>query len=135
MTITGLVKMEFFWVPPEPVSSPSTGTRPAGWEPLLYLTRSNILTFVTSIFKADPVFMPHSMGREEFLVSEVGKIYLGSHNLVQGRPWVYGQARDTVLPAVVHILDTLGKMKPSHRGDPIRVAREISKIVSRNDDT
>ena len=35
MTVTGLVKIEFFWVPPEPVSSPGTGTRPGGWEPLV----------------------------------------------------------------------------------------------------
>jgi hypothetical protein len=75
------------------------------------------------------VFMPHSLGREEFLFSEVGKIYVGSHNLVQGRPWVFGQSRDSVLPAVVHILDTVGKIKPSQRGDPIRVAREVAKIV------
>ncbi len=73
--------------------------------------------------------MPHSLGREEFLFSEVGKIYVGSHNLVQGRPWVFGQSRDSVLPAVVHILDTVGKIKPSQRGDPIRVAREVAKIV------
>ena len=26
--------MEFFWVPPEPVSSPGTGTRLGGWEPM-----------------------------------------------------------------------------------------------------
>ena len=35
MTITGLVKIDFFWVPPEPVSSPGTGMRPGGWEPLI----------------------------------------------------------------------------------------------------
>ena len=30
MTVTGLVKIEFYWVPSEAVSSPG------GWEPLLY---------------------------------------------------------------------------------------------------
>ena len=35
MTVTVLVKIEFFWVPLEHVSSPDTGTRPGGWEPLL----------------------------------------------------------------------------------------------------
>ena len=34
ITMTVTVKMEFFWVPPEPVSGPGTGTRPGGWEPL-----------------------------------------------------------------------------------------------------
>ena len=73
--------------------------------------------------------MPHALGREEFLFSEVGKIFVGSHNLVQGRPWVFGQSRDSVLPSVVHILDSVGTLKPSQRGDPIRVAREVAKIV------
>ncbi len=39
----------------------------------------------------DPVHLPHSAGREEYVLNESGKIYGGSHNSVQGRPWVFGQ--------------------------------------------
>ena len=83
-----------------------------------------------NLVPGDPVFMPHSLGREEFILSDVGKIFVGSRNLVQSRPWVFGQNRDSVLPSVVHILDTVGKLKPSHRGDPVKVAREVARIVS-----
>ena len=79
----------------------------------------------------DPVFMPNSIGREEFLYSEVGKIFVGSRNLIQGRPWVYGQHRDSVLASVVHVLDSVGTLKSAHRGDPVKVAREIAKVVSK----
>jgi len=75
--------------------------------------------------------MAHSLGRDEYLLSDVGKIYIGSQHTIQGRPWVYGHTRDTVLPAVVHILDKLGSLKSSRRGDPVEVAREVSKIVSK----
>ena len=50
-----------------------------------------------------------------------------------GRPWVFGQHRDIVLPAVCHLLDNVAErfLKPSERGDPVRVARAISAVVSR----
>lgn len=82
------------------------------------------------IFLADPVFLSHSLGREEYLQSDVGKIYIGTHQVIQGRPWIFGQKRDTVLPSVVHILDKLGKLKPNQRGDPLKVAKEVARIVS-----
>ena len=48
------------------------------------------------------VYMSHPAGREEYIMTDVGKIYGGSHNHIQGRPWVYGQFKDSVLPAVCH---------------------------------
>ena len=50
----------------------------------------------------DMVYMSHPAGREEYIMTDVGKIYGGSHNHIQGRPWVYGQFKDSVLPAVCH---------------------------------
>ena len=53
-------------------------------------------------FLGDMVYMSHPAGREEYIMTDVGKIYGGSHNHIQGRPWVYGQFKDSVLPAVCH---------------------------------
>ena len=49
-----------------------------------------------------------------------------------GRPWVFGQHRDVVLPAVCHLLDHIAEpfLKPNERGDPVRVARALSAVVS-----
>ena len=56
---------------------------------------------------------------------------------MSGRPWIYGQFRDVVLPAVCHILDSLtsvggrnGSLRPTERGDPVRVARAVTHAVS-----
>ena len=50
-----------------------------------------------------------------------------------GRPWVFGQHRDIVLPAVCHLLDHVAEpfLKPNERGDPVRVARALSAVVSK----
>ncbi len=82
----------------------------------------------------DPVHLPHPAGREEYVLNEVGKIYGGSHNSVQGRPWIFGQLRDSVLPAACHLLDEVSSVRDSERGDPVRVARAVSAIVNSVDD-
>ncbi len=74
--------------------------------------------------ESDPVHLPHNGGQDEFLFNETGKLYGGSHNNVQGRPWVFGQLRDSVLPAVCHLLDNKAiGLKDTERSDPIRVSR------------
>lgn len=80
------------------------------------------------------VYLSHPAGREEFVMTDVGKIYGGSHNNIQGRPWVFGQFRDSVLPAVCHLLDNVAKLKDSERADAVKVARAISAIINSNDD-
>ena len=64
----------------------------------------------------------------------MGKIYGGSHNNVQGRPWIYGQLRDAVLPAACHVLDkgagAAVNLRDADRADPVKVARAISALVS-----
>ena len=54
-------------------------------------------------------------------------------NYFLGRPWVFGQNRDIVLPAVCHLLDNVAEpfLKPNERGDPIRVARALSAVVQK----
>jgi transglutaminase 1 len=74
--------------------------------------------------------MSHPSDRDEYLFNEVGKLYAGSHNNIQGRPWVYGHFRDTVLPAVCHIMDKSSRIRDADRGDPVKVARAISAIVN-----
>ena len=77
--------------------------------------------------------MSNYAGRNEYVLSEVGKVYAGTHNKIAGRPWVFGQHRDIVLPAVCHLLDNVAEpfLKPTERGDPVRVARALSAVVSK----
>ena len=61
--------------------------------------------FERSLFPVDPVHLSHPTGRDEYLFNEVGKLYGGSHNSIKGRPWIFGQFRDSILPAVCHVMD------------------------------
>lgn len=78
----------------------------------------------------DSVYLPKSADRDEFVLNEVGKIYGGSHNRVNGRPWIFGQFRDSVLPAICHILENNAKLKDADRANPVQVTRAISAVVS-----
>ena len=75
--------------------------------------------------------MANPSSREEYVMSDVGKVYAGSYNRIAGRPWIFGQFRDIVLPAVCHLLDNVvdDLLMPTERGDPVKVARAISAAV------
>lgn len=75
------------------------------------------------------MFLNHPSGADEYLFNEVGKIYHGSHNKVKGRPWIYGQLRDSVLPAVCYVMDRIASLRDAQRGDPVKVVRAISALV------
>jgi hypothetical protein len=39
----------------------------------------------------DAVYMPDEEKRREYVLNDVGKIYIGSHSKPKGRQWIYGQ--------------------------------------------
>jgi len=71
---------------------------------------------------------------EEYVLNDVGKVYTGSYKRPIGRDWAFGQFEETVLPAAVYILDKARTLRPSQRGDPIKVSRTISAMVNDVDD-
>ena len=71
---------------------------------------------------------------EEYVLNDVGKVYTGSYKKPIGRDWAFGQFEETVLPAAVYILDKSPTLRPSQRGDPIKVSRTISAMVNSVDD-
>ena len=77
--------------------------------------------------------MAHPAGIEEYLLSDFGKIYGGSHRHKRGRPWAFGQFGDAILPAVCHILDKVPTLRDGQRGDPVKVTRVLSALVSKQD--
>ena len=72
---------------------------------------------------------------EEYVLNDVGKVYNGSYKRPIGRDWAFGQFEEAVLPAAVYILDKASsRLRPSQRGDPIKVSRAISALVNDVDD-
>ena len=39
----------------------------------------------------DTVYLADEIRRQEYILNDIGKIYIGSHSKPKGRQWVYGQ--------------------------------------------
>nr|QVD39275.1 Hemocyte protein-glutamine gamma-glutamyltransferase [Schistocerca gregaria] len=83
--------------------------------------------------KKDQVYMENERYLDEYVLNDVGKIWIGPWGSSRGREWVFGQFDSCVLPSALQAL-RWSPLKDSQRGDPVRVARAISKMVNSNDD-
>ncbi|RXG71622.1 Hemocyte protein-glutamine gamma-glutamyltransferase, partial [Armadillidium vulgare] len=83
--------------------------------------------------KEDLVYLEDDKDREEYVMNDKGKVYLGSFRKPRGRPWAFGQFEDVVLPVACYILE-LSKYPHSERGNPVKVVRAISGGVNDIDD-
>lgn len=95
--------------------------------------KENIYVLFNSWCKEDPVYLQDNIAKQEYILNDVGKIYVGTHSKPMGRPWVFGQFADAVLPASVFLLEKSG-LDFSSRGNPVKVVRAISAMVNSNDD-
>uniref|UniRef100_A0A8C5EC85 protein-glutamine gamma-glutamyltransferase n=1 Tax=Gouania willdenowi TaxID=441366 RepID=A0A8C5EC85_GOUWI len=90
--------------------------------------------------KDDPVFMPLDVHIQEYVKSDYGLIYMGTHLNVCKRPWSFGQYEPGVLEACLQLL----QVSPQHlsdkhldyvlRSDPVYISRVICAMVNCNDD-
>lgn len=48
-------------------------------------------TITRCCFPDDPVYLPLEVQREEYIKSDYGLVYMGSHQNISRRPWLYGQ--------------------------------------------
>ena len=85
------------------------------------------------LLTGDDVFLEPKSHQDEYVLSDVGKVYQGSYKEPIGRDWAFGQFEDSVLPAAVYLLDR-STLRPSERGSPVKVARAISAMVNQVDD-
>ncbi|KAF5296194.1 hypothetical protein FQA39_LY12648 [Lamprigera yunnana] len=81
----------------------------------------------------DLVYMPEERYLDEYILTDIGKIWVGPYGSSRGREWVFGQFDKSVLPATMRMFQKSG-ISDAGRGDPIRVSRLISKMVNSNDD-
>ncbi|KAJ3662928.1 hypothetical protein Zmor_007242 [Zophobas morio] len=81
----------------------------------------------------DLVYMPDERLLDEYILTDVGKIWVGPYGSSRGREWVYGQFDACVLPAAMLMFEK-SDLVPASRGDPIKVCRTISKLVNSNDE-
>jgi transglutaminase 1 len=71
---------------------------------------------------------------DEYVLNDVGKIWVGPYGSCRGRECIFGQFDAVVLPAVDLMMSRSG-LAPVNRGNPIYVTRAISKMVGVHTDT
>lgn len=84
--------------------------------------------------KDDDVYLDDEDTRQEYVLNDVGKIYIGSYTRPTGRKWTYGQFHESVLPTAMQLLDRT-RLDVTARGDVVRVARAVSALVNSHDDS
>ncbi|KAF1390836.1 hypothetical protein PFLUV_G00062180 [Perca fluviatilis] len=90
--------------------------------------------------KDDPVYMPLDAQIKEYVKSDYGVVFIGTHLNVRQRPWSFGQYEPGVLEACLKLL----QVSPQHlrnkdkdfslRADPVYLSRVICAMVNCNDD-
>lgn len=90
----------------------------------------DVSIFLKIMNTEDLVFMEDEQLLDEYILNDVGKIWVGPWGSSRGREWVFGQFDACVLPACQLLLERSG-IKAISRGDPVRMARAISRIVRR----
>lgn len=76
------------------------------------------------------VYVNDDAWKEEYVLNDNGKVWMGSYRQPKGRRWIFGQYDDVVLPATMYLLE-LSDLPHSDRGNPIQMVRAISAIVSK----
>ncbi|KAK5863160.1 hypothetical protein PBY51_000210 [Eleginops maclovinus] len=90
--------------------------------------------------KEDPVYMPLDAQTEEYVKSDYGILFTGTHLNIAQRPWMFGQYEPGVLEACMKLLQVSqwhfkNKEKDySRRADPVYLSRVICAMVNCNDD-
>uniref|UniRef100_A0A672J4R4 protein-glutamine gamma-glutamyltransferase n=1 Tax=Salarias fasciatus TaxID=181472 RepID=A0A672J4R4_SALFA len=121
----------------------------ATYQLLLHIEDANCrMSYVVGTFvllcnpwlKDDPVYMPLDVHIQEYVKSDYGLIYMGTHLNVRSRPWSFGQYEPGVLEACLQLL----QVSPQHlrdpdkdflrRADPAYLSRVVCAMVNCNDD-
>nr|XP_045590477.1 hemocyte protein-glutamine gamma-glutamyltransferase-like isoform X1 [Procambarus clarkii] len=98
-----------------------------------YRAPEDVFVIFNPFSRDDAVYLENEAQRTEYVLTESGKVYRGGSRYTHGRPWVYGQFDDCVLPVACLLLERSG-LAHTERGNPIKVAQALCSMIqaSRN---
>ncbi|XP_076113269.1 protein-glutamine gamma-glutamyltransferase K-like [Mytilus galloprovincialis] len=79
--------------------------------------------------KDDSVYMDDPSFREEYVMNDSGRIWVGSKWRNYGRAWNFGQFDEPALDAVFYLLDK-AELSDEARNSPVSIIRTISSFVN-----
>ncbi|EDO43696.1 predicted protein, partial [Nematostella vectensis] len=91
-----------------------------------------IIVLFNAWCKDDDVYMGDESHRQEYVMNETGRIWVGSSRNNYGRPWNFGQFEDVVLENALYLLDK-AELGISARSSPVAISRVISQMANHND--
>ena len=83
--------------------------------------------------KEDPVYMEDEEAKGEYVLNDVGLIWVGTHRDYEPIPWNYGQYEMCVLECVVFLF-ARANLSVEARSDPVKLTRALSAVVNATDD-
>jgi len=95
---------------------------------LQYRCQEEIYIIFNPFEREDPVYLEDDELRYEYVINDSGKVYTGGYRNVRGRPWIYGQFDDCVLPAACVLLEMSG-LPHAERGNPVKVVRALASMI------
>ncbi|KAG9345116.1 hypothetical protein JZ751_009659 [Albula glossodonta] len=104
---------------------------PGRWSATITHTSQNEVT--SPLTANDDVYLPDEDALSEYVLNDMGYIYVGHSSDIAARPWNFGQFEEGVLEVCMELLDQKGQ-KQAVRRDPVRLARAMSSLVNSNDD-
>ncbi|XP_078360108.1 coagulation factor XIII A chain-like isoform X2 [Oculina patagonica] len=82
--------------------------------------------------KEDTVYLDQEASREEYVLNDSGRIWMGTAKKNFGMPWNFGQFEDVSLNSCLWLLER-AQLATAARANPLRVTRCISAMANFND--
>lgn len=82
--------------------------------------------------KDDQVYMEEETHRREYVLTETGRIWLGTVGKFCVRPWNFGQFDDVCLVAAIAIMEK-SELGDQARGNAVHVLRALSRVINTNE--
>jgi len=82
--------------------------------------------------EADEVYIKDDALRDEYVLSEEGLMWRGSHSRQKEVMWKYGQFQKNMLESSFLLLLKIRRLALIHCSDPVKVSRNLSAAVSSN---
>lgn len=98
-----------------------------------FSVRESLVVLFNAWSKDDTVYLHREDARQEYVLNEIGKVYMGSYQRPTGTRWQYGQFSEYVLPGMLMLLERT-RLDVTQRGDVVKISRAISATMNSHDD-
>lgn len=100
-----------------------------------YKVESPMILLFNPWCEDDSVYLSVPEEREEYVMSESGLIWRGTHNRLRQCVWNFAQFEENILECCLYLLTHIGTLQVAERADPSLVVRHIAEVVNSRTNT